>query len=914
MRFTPENVSLASLLARIRLIVSARRQARIKHTATGRSAIVDYLTDLPHRPGSPPGTKVLIDFGLSIQQTDGADAARLLLSNFPIKKHKRAIVAICAGSGALSRNGFITRYDRYSLSPHPQVLLNFSPLLKESIEACAEQHLGLTFPVTKPQLDAQLKLSNRKAGPKVTDYISLKNYLHHVQINLWNIFYSDLFLYINYLLDPESRLTKKRIAYALNISRYCGFDMIVCRLIILRALAGDKSSIYFVKQQIDWIIETASIDKLAPYVRAALLGRPVNMDNLDIVEEPYPVENLMILQLYLSSSSDAEEFMYRLADCYEIDESIIYFIDWKNRREWISQSSNYIVPHLLFLSSVLTDDKLMRIHPFLSRSYWYGAATSDIERLAYELPARRTPFTRSNRSNFHTFLVRLATLPKRANYRTFSYLLRPTIIERLSSILSVPTPKRDYRSDQSKHASIALYSQMEVLRFAGARRIIPGDFVEQRSAELRAHLRTTIYADFKSLGMIRISEADIEKELKQFFSLSGSEYLPLLGSIKQNGKSGATVFENYIATQIVDRVCFKSRYAFDYILSNWLRHGWLFRSLENLVISIAEEYDIDETQVRIVLTALEGDVERFNSSDLTITESTEIYGSLKDLVIAWLGRLPLASPIPDSLHLAILARNAISSLQLMLNAARDRWVAVVAPSFLKRIEGMIGEDTKRTDSVRHHQSVAKFQAYVQETAGWMGINAQSEPAGDFRDFRELVTFEIENILMGVSAKKQINFEIYNGRTGARMHSYNIQVPTKYLKPLISFIDNTTANGLKKSGHRNLTPFNYIVHVYNEEMVIDARNRFRATDSNQMRKDLAELQRSITDAKNMTFADLSSKSRKQGGSGVSKIVFEFNQAFGDGWLLDAESSAIDMGWFSVRAALPIVGARLVPPVR
>lgn len=861
--------------------------------------------------------KTLVRFGITIQHSDGEIAAAHLISELERTRGRTAIIGICSGSSNISDEDYLSLHplDRYAIRPEKTFLYQFRPSIRDSLSSYFRSEFGIDFPIDPPKLnDLRGKRSKSIRERKFKSYSSLCTFYQNAHIDLWHYFFSDLFLYVNKLLNIGSILSPTDIEEAYTICRYCGFDVVFAQVIILRSLAGDHNARAFCRTHLDELVNTADFRNLTIDVYwSALNGEVLSFESLKHSLTDNPLEWIVDILLYLYSAGDPADLLARLPMAYEFDTSAIYFVDWSRFRQWIEQSSRLLGPNLIFLSTVLTDELVLHRFKFLFEDYWIGGATADLESYALHFRSQSYANTlrRTERSRFSDFLLSLVSLPKQARRRTFTYLFRPTTIERLASILTPPITHRLSIEEEKKDEYIALSAQMAILNFAQARRIVSSDFVDQKREDIRTFMRNLRYADFKKRGMIRLNLYDIERDLERFFKAEGADYVDLLNHFGEVKPEMREAFADYVSEQIAHRICHKSKQAFDYILSNWLRHGWLYRPIENTVLEFTSKNPGFIEHPRTLLANLEQTVIAFNSEELTIRHDTPFYRELKSNIRTWLGEVGSTRIDSSSLPLENLARTAIDGLTRMLVDAQEAWKSRVRSEVLGEAARSVSPLVQQSQSIQYQQLLTGLTRCVDETQKWIAVNARTGEGGKEFLFRALTKFEVENIAVGDVGRLDINFEIYSESKSNRMHKHDVIIPGQYLDVIVRLVDNTVQNAFRRSGMGQRTSFNFVLVVSRDKMQIEIKNRFKV-GLLPMRANLDRLQASISKAASLSEEDLSRASRGEGGSGAAKIIYEFRQAFEGGWAIAVDERTLDNRWFSVTATLPIPNAMLIPP--
>ncbi|UNK37684.1 hypothetical protein MNR02_14630 [Shinella sp. H4-D48] len=912
-----ERTMLVSMARRLKM-ASKRDVRSIKHRQYAGSFCAEYLSGRQRAgKGRNIPAKTLIRFGITIQHSDGEIAAARLISDLEHTPGRTAIVGLCSGSHNISHDDFASlhRLDRYAIRPEKSFLRDFQPCIRDSISSYFQHEFGIGFPINPLKLDYLRNTRSRSIKDrKFKSYSALCVYYQNAHIDLWHFFFSDLFLYINKLLNIRSSWSLEDLEEACSICRYCGFDVFFAQTVLLRALSGDEIGREFCEGHLNEMVLTAGFRNLTIDVYwSALNGEVLNFESLDHSISDNPLEWILDILLYLYSAGDPADLLARLPVAYEHDTSVIYFVDWSRFRQWIEQSSRLLGPNLIFLSTVLTDELILQRFKFLFEDYWIGGATADLESYAlyFRSQSYANTLRRAERSRFSDFLLSLVALPKQARRRTFTYLFRPTTIERLASILTPPITHRLTIEEEKKDEYIALSAQMAILNFAQARRIVSSDFIDQKREDIRTFMRNLRYADFKKRGMIRLNLYDIERDLERFFKAEGADYIGLLNHFGEVKPEMREAFADYVSEQVAYRICHKSKQAFDYILSNWLRHGWLYRPIENTVLEFTSKNPGFFKDNRIFLANLEQTVIAFNADALTIRRNTLFYRELKSNIREWLGELSSTRVVSNSLPLEDLARLAIDGLTRMLVDAQDAWKTHVRTEVLSEAARNVSRSVQQSQSIQYQQLLTGLARCVDETQKWIAVNARTGEGGKDFLFRALTKFEVENIAVGDVGRLDINFEVYSENKSTRMPKYDVKIPGQYLDVIVRLVDNTVQNAFRRSGMGQRTSFNFVLVVGREQLRLEIKNRFK-TGVSTMRAGLEKLQASISRAASLSEEDLSRASRGEGGSGAAKIIYEFRQAFESGWTIAVDEKSLDSKWFSVIATLPISQASLIAP--
>lgn len=847
----------------------------------------------------------LIRFGITVLHGDGPAAARHFLRQFSKYDDYAFITAICTGSNDKTAEA-LTAFplERYAINPG-----EVGALEVEAVRSLFGKELskyGVTLPMTIDGMRTLNAIVTGKADRGVVrTFGDLTDYLERSHPVLWPYLFGDFFILTAKLMRAESKVTRKELDRALVTSRCLGFELLTTRLITLRALSGSRvERLHLLKHREHVLKEAALPPDLEYAIRQVLAGEVIDPEDVALGGSIMPVEDLIRAQLFVYASGDEQIFLKRLAIAYDLDESIIRFLDWQRLWPTIKMCARVAEPELVFLSTVLTSDVVIKRFPFLFYGYWNGGASADLEH--YVLAVRG----RGAESSLVDFMQSLTALPPKARDRVFRHLFHPTVIERLATLLT-PVTRRHAKAPGEEYYS--LFAQLSLLEFLEVKNILDREFIAAKRAEVRAFMRQLRYSANRNDGMIRVDPIDLAREVQRFIDREAVVYRAVVKGMKAPARHIVATLAKNLGHRLSTHVCFHSRVAFDYILSNRLRHGWLDRRMEKASLDFFEEFPTSTMDQAWIANELKGLTDLFCQKQLTIAPDGPLVGSLGGIAGAWFEAYLLrkdARVSPEAVGELSVAM--IEELSKTLLRSQEAWLGAYRDSVVDIAASASATAHTIVKKIESDHLVAHLRSAVADTAMWIAVNARNVPTEEPVSVRELVEFEIKTVTVNDPDQTSLKFEIYDSESNnARRRGFDVLIPQKYLDVIVSIVDNTVQNAFAKSGMKYRTPIKVVVGVSRRSVTLEIQNSFRRSDLARNRRSATRAGEAVAKAKAMSTKELLDKRAGEGGRGLVKIFYECNEAFGKAFSVRVINTHLGEGWFTLKFTLPIVGAKLVP---
>ena len=849
----------------------------------------------------------VVRFGIALQNDEPDDVIISILSRFSILNFYPEIVAFCCGSEAAATLGLKieSEVDLYAIAP-PHLLINETIPIRNLI-AQRLSSMGISLPVDVEDLRTLNFRVARVRGKKPLDFEELSNFLGAVQQNVWPYFFADAFRLLRAMFKHDLTLSLASLSETHRVCYSCGLEILFSQMLMLRALSGHVAELTYLVQNQQCYSEARLPRKLVVWVRQTILGQKAAIAIEDVQSYPQPLARLIGAIIYVLASDEEHTFLRRLAAAYEVDAALPDFLNWQSLGPLLDKTAGINLPQLVFMSTLASSDRVVARYPFLFHSYWVGGATADLESYAMFIRGR------TKESGLADFLTNLATLPPKARAKTFKHLFSPTVIERLASLLTTPITKRLGLSEGADEFK-SLHAQLAILDFVETHRVLSPEYVHQRREDIRKFMRFLKYSTHKSGGMIRIDPLDVENELLRFLATSGDEYLGIYYGVNESADVILEIVSQQLAQLVTRYICFNSRVAFDYVLSNRLRHGWLERRLERAVLDARSSVRSSTLDWANLLDQVDAVVKRFNSTELTLSESSPYFEAIATTTVNWFRReLPNGREGLRGDAIPQLAVELIAHLHEMLEHARQRWKLVYKEDVLLLCNDSASEIDEKDRPVVQDHLLANFDAAFTETERWIRVNSRELNHQSDVQLRSLIEFEARTIAVNDPPENGITFEIYDGDAqGRRRHGFDVLIPAKYVGVLTTLADIAIQNAIDKSGLRHSTLINMIVSVSSTRLQLSFTNTFRKSELSRIKRNIAQAQQILTRANLMSSGELLARRRIEGGGGLIKVVYECRETFEKGFTIEVGEDLLSDGWFCIKADLPIIAAKLVPP--
>lgn len=849
----------------------------------------------------------VVRFGIALQNDEPDDVIIGILSRFSVLSFYPEIVAFCCGTEAAATLGLKIEFeiDLHAVAP-PHLPLNETMRIRNMI-AQRLSSMGISLPVDIEDLRTLNFRVAKVRGKKPFDFEELSNFLGAVQQSVWPYFFADAFRLLRAMFKHDLSLSLASLDETHRVCHACGLEIFFSQMLMVRALSGHAAEQAYLIQNQARYGDARLPRKLIVWVRQTLSGRRATIAIEDVQSYSQPLAKLIGAIVYVLASDEEHAFLKRLAAAYEVDEALPDFLNWQSLGPLLDKTAGINLPHLVFMSTLASSDRVVARYPFLFHSYWVGGATADLESYAMFVRGR------SKELGLGDFLTSLATLPPKARAKTFKHLFSPTVIERLASLLTTPITKRLGLSEGADEFK-SLHAQLAILDFVETHRVLSPEFVHQRREDIRKFMRFLKYSTHKSGGMIRIDPLDVENELLRFLATSGDEYLGIYYGVNESADVILEIVSQQLAQLVTRYICFNSRVAFDYVLSNRLRHGWLERRLERAVLDAKSSVRSSILDWANLLDQVDAVVKRFNSIELTLSESSRYFEAIAKTTADWFRReLPNGREALRGNAISRLSTDLIAHLHTMLEHARQRWKFDYKEDVLVLCNDSAREVDEKDRPVVQDHLLANFDAAFTETERWIRVNSRELNHQSDVQLRSLIEFEARTIAVNDPPENGITFEVYDGDAhGRRRHGFDVLIPAKYVGVLTTLADIAIQNAIDKSGLRHSTLINIIVSFSSARVQLSFTNTFRKSELSRIKRNIAHAQQILTKANLMNSGELLASRRIEGGGGLIKVIYECRETFEKGFNIEVSEDLLSDGWFCVKADLPIVAAKLVPP--
>ena len=446
--------------------------------------------------------------------------------------------------------------------------------------------------------------------------------------------------------------------------------------------------------------------------------------------------------------------------------------------------------------------------------------------------------------------------------------------------------------------------KLDCISYLAKRRIIPSDELMIIEEQTRNRLRQIKYHADAASGRIRISEQRLASEINSYLNKLSEQYSQVSALV---GASGDDIrdflderWQKLSSLQLSNFVCFKSRVAFDYLLSN-LRHNFLRFRLESAIDSA---FDSRKGADAIMCkTAIADELASYCEIWLTISPKRSFFADLDAMFKEHLPDRSADLSGNERSVSAILAGVAISHFSSLLDDCREQWrgptqirITNLALEVVQKLG--LGNDTTLRDAI--HSCLGRA---FDDSAGWLTVNDRVLDA-EF-GLREFFKFEATNFSTAKTRRQPLVIECfrYNSAQGKRFRTrQDIAMASQLRDAMIAVIHNLLENAYR---HCGLSVASTAIEVQivdlGAEVLIEVRNNFSRDKAREMR----EAVRTVNDlAKGNAIVD-SSTPRQSGGSGVRRIRFELDSVVAGRYSISASDAELHMGKFLVAVQIPKV---------
>lgn len=767
--------------------------------------------------------------------------------------------------------------------------------LSTKIRNCYERELGrvgIRLPFGKTDM-AKINdvLNSRRRSQVVKEYSDLETLITTFLRSAWPLFSPKaLSISFNYLRQSSPLSAQKHDDYYKILSRF-GLEKLQLRLIILRAVNGDTAAIEFLENKSDWSSAQLA-HKLESSVRSFLVGnRQFHAIDTESNSEN-PIAVLIQLSMFVNCHTGSFNFLTRLLSVYEIDPSIVRFLNWDQLRPEITAAKQFATPALIFLAAILRQREVYINYEYLENKYGPGGAGADLRKVATyhraELKHSRTKF-----------ILAILRLPKRAATATFQFLLAPGMIDRIANIF--PTEGSLVPADHKDSLSLALEFRIACLNAMRGKNLISRIDWTLLFNESRTALRKLRYDEKAQAGRLRVTIETLATEIAAWRHtnhelLNANQVDQSPDFLTSSNKFRAEL----LADDLADYIVYRNRLAFDLQLANNLRHFFLsHKILTSIRDGMPAQFD-ENANAKKWLEVIDGYIDDYCNNWITLSRNRSYIAKLKTSLQDFMLEI-LVAKINESQFDAQVSAFCIEGFEKHLSDCRLAWRAGVRRKIQDEVARYMEEfsvDQMTVDKVKLNVDSA-----FAITESWIAID-QTEYPNSFM-LKEQIFFEAIHLKSGKEFRRNLTIEVARDSRKIILGTvWDVELNSEWIDTIVALVDNLIENACKYSGMRDATPIEFLLVRSPKQIQILVSNPFRPEETEKLGPKIATIRTALA-------CKISEETlRGRGGTGLIRIRYAASKVSSEKFSLTFNEAAFDRGRIEFIATFKNVQSELV----
>ncbi|MCC5961477.1 MAG: hypothetical protein JJU08_19290 [Rhodobacteraceae bacterium] len=720
---------------------------------------------------------------------------------------------------------------------------------------------------------------------------------------LWPLFgprvLSIIFSYFQY----RSEILPKKMEADWNVLTMFGFEKLLSRLILLRAVNGDQESREFFEQKKVTFAASFSSDLLNG-AQNFLSGKPSGLSAMELLSDGNPIENAILLSIHVMERTDEINFVTRLIEAYNQDPSISLVLNWDAVYEDITNLKYLQKPELIFLSSLITQPSVMSSSKRMSGQYGHGGAGADLRRVA-RYHRDKLSGTRSS------FLSSFDALPKSAAELVVHFLFSGGMLDRIAN---------EFPSNTSTAASLvpsspavrSLEARDDLINYARKRRIFSDSYAKFLLEDVRDKYRQIRFESSEDSGRIRIRQSELAGEIYSWLK-------PRINVVAlPKNRSSAEYFErrlnarsSLLAPEITNFLCFssknrhsKNRFAFNNLLADKLRHNFLSIRISEKLNPIFDEYQIGTENAHEILECVESHIKEFSRIWLTIDRERSFFEELSEKLSEIIVQDSIALQSPDEVATSMarnVAAESIARFDALLGSCRKAWKT-------EFLEGVKAEVRDTAEELNFSELIADrlvegLEQGFDESSRWMRVNQDERP--NTVRLRDLVLSETFLLKKQPTFREKFKVDLFlhTERGGRQSTDKELVIGGEFLTPIVAIVDNLIPNATKSSFLGNSTSIRVRCVYENATLRLDIANKIDASKSQEVLRSVRRAQELIKEPIQNEVLGTSG-----GGTGIFRIRRTCEDEFGSAFEMRISADLSDEYPVVVTCRMPCPNAR------
>ena len=738
------------------------------------------------------------------------------------------------------------------------------PSMFENVDArfCYENvfnEIGITLPFDKKGMISLSEIlgKNNNFG-KIDGMYSLKKVILNFFLVSWPLFSTRVLRITFVYFNVDNVVSFEDISNDYDLFKSFGFERVFSRLLILRAVCGRLEDYDFVTSNEDLWIHADFNSEVSSIVKSHFFDSSIEPTKSLSKSSSNPIEQAILLIIYLEGRRNELDFLRRLKEVFDVDPTIIHIINFDVFVKDIDNTRKIPGPDLIFMAAVLNDKTVLKRNVETHKLYGLGGLNGDTDK-----------FFRNQRKHSRSLRVLLSSfkgMTSKCKELVFHLLLRPDVSYLISSQFST-------KSDDVGPEAYALGTRLQLVKLIMARSEVDNDYLKKLEEEIKDSIWELHYKADENEGRIKINIGHFVDDVRSFMGrdLDFSLRLPVSYRNEKIYKIQKAGYSEAIAEKIVSYICFGSRYSFNEVLGNKLRHNFLNLRIQKSAKKVLSSHNVDLNHRVFIGTVIESSVKKFCEQWITIYSDRSFFQELTEEVKLIIDDALSGNDSLAEVDCFSVCSRSLKSLEDLLRECRSRWVGEYKNNLKDSIFSFLKENIEDINQAMLDVLSNEMDKAFDESSRWISVNKKN----DIECFKVGVHLKFEAKYFDEIGVLDDNISF---RTFIDDHrSDDIEMSGDYYELLSCVVENAIGNAIEHSDLKEKTIIEVVYRVANGRLSIEFSNTHTERDDVVARK----LEYSIA---KMEEYKSTMKLGDKGGTGLIRIDNHLATMFGKDYSL------------------------------
>ncbi|SIT77160.1 hypothetical protein SAMN05421665_0510 [Yoonia rosea] len=863
--------------------------------ARSSSFSIGYLTSYKDESEEEPFDVTLTKIALRVAKRDGFEAADEVIGNFANGTNTPAKLILSPDEAIDVDLAHYT--DRY-LASAPLMFDGFSKRKRSCYDSILRE-LGIRTPLDKKgMLALARRVDKAYEPPNLHSFGALALFIWDFALRTWPLFDATILHIPLKYFDFDHEITVSEMQNHLALMDGFGLERLLARLIVLQAVCKSETAKQIVTSGgVLELCEYSDFQIQQVYEHLETNGSGIDKEQLEQAKSENPIERATFLTMYMLEFRSEFDFMERLIEVNNTDKSVLGLLQWDPFLPTVRECTEIPSPQLVAMAAIFSQENVLRRSQRFKARYIPTSAATHLFKYADYFRSRSD-------GTAHRFFRTFQKFSKPTQITIFEYLLRPGVMDGLSNIF--PSGRKLLKHVERNDAINALSLKLDCVSFLKIRDIIHHESLDAIDADARHRLRQVKYEDDISGGRIHLNSAKLRSEIRTFF---GKNHYAIPQQTRSNDQREVELrnfllrdYNQKFAERLTYHICFSSKFALDYLLSN-LRHSFLRFKLETAIDKSFEPYP--EAHVPAFKSSIKIPLDAYCKDWLTISKTRSFYKGLRSMILSHLSLVESAKADDYDAVSDMIVDEVIGSYQRLLVACKQVWGSGAKEEILEAVLSTLLGTNYATDSVLLDSLTKNFEYIFADTEGWLSIN-QNPIQASFA-LRELFEFEATNYSSARTHRRPITVSCYDKEEGGKPidRVKDVYLSGELFGGVVQLIQNLLQNSFQYCSLpiKQIRVEVAIIDLGQDHIEVEFRNAFAPEVRGKMRDQVKKFNQMVSQARAAAKIDGGIAPVEVGGSGLKRIFFDLQDHLGDDFWLLAKDDEINRDTFLVQCGLP-----------